>query len=153
MAKRSVGLLLYRLRDGRLEVLLVHPGGPLWKNKDLGAWSVPKGEVAAGEDELAAARREVEEETGLRPAGPFHPLGSVVQRGGKTVIAWACEGDGDPAAIRSNSFELEWPPRSGRKQRFPEIDRAAWFGLEEAAARILAAQAELLERLAALPLS
>lgn len=150
MPKQSAGLLVFRRREDALEVLLVHPGGPFWSKRDLGAWSIPKGEPDAGEDPLAAARREVEEETGLRAAGPFVALGAVRQRGGKEVRAWATPGDFDPAALRSGEFELEWPPRSGQRRRFPEVDRAAWFGLEEARRRILPAQAPLLDRLAAL---
>jgi len=147
MAKESAGLLFFRRRAGALEVLLVHPGGPFWARRDLGAWSIPKGEVLAGEDPLAAARREAREETGLRAAGPFVPLGAVRQRGGKRVAAWAVEGDFDPAALRSGRFEMEWPPRSGRRQSFPEVDRAAWFGLDEARARILPGQRPLLDAL------
>ena len=148
MPAQSAGLLIFRRRDDTLEVLLVHPGGPLWAKRDLGAWSIPKGELEPGEDPLAAARREVEEETGFRAAGPFHPLGSLRQRGGKHVSAWATPGEFDPAALRSGEFELEWPPRSGRRQRFPEVDRAAWFALAEARRRILPSQAPLLDRLA-----
>jgi len=132
------------------EVLLVHPGGPFWAKKDLGAWSIPKGEVAPGEDTLAAARRELAEETGVEAAPPFLSLGSVVQRGGKTVTAWAAAGDADPAAIASNSFTMEWPPRSGRMQSFPEVDRAAWFSLAQAKQQILEGQRPLLDRLATL---
>jgi predicted NUDIX family NTP pyrophosphohydrolase len=146
MARVSAGLLMYRRRAGALEVLLAHPGGPFWKNKDLGAWTIPKGEVAEGEDPLATARREFEEETSLRPEGPFEPLGSVTQKAGKVVHAWAVEGDCDPAAVRSNTYKVEWPPRSGRWREFPEVDRAGWFGLDEARAKINSAQAELLDR-------
>jgi predicted NUDIX family NTP pyrophosphohydrolase len=138
---------MYRRRDGVLEVLLVHPGGPFWAKKDLGAWTIPKGEVAEGEDELTTAQREFEEETGLRAEGPFHPLGSVRQKAGKVVHAWAFEGDGDPATIRSNTFEVEWPPGSGQLRTFPEVDRADFFGLEEARRRINPAQVELLDAL------
>jgi len=120
VAKQSAGLLLYRRPAGRLQVLLVHPGGPFWRKKDLGAWSIPKGEFAAGEDALAAATREFHEETGLEVAGPFTPLAPVKQPGGKIVHAWAVEGDFDPRALRSNTFSLEWPPRSGRQQEFPK---------------------------------
>jgi len=148
MAKQSAGLLLYRRRSGQLEVLLVHPGGPFWAARDAGAWSIPKGEAGPEEDLLAAARREVAEETGLAPEGPFLPLGSVQQAGGKWVHAWAVETDCDPAAIRSNSFDLEWPPRSGRVRAFPEIDRAGWFDLATAGGRIVAGQRPLLEALA-----
>jgi predicted NUDIX family NTP pyrophosphohydrolase len=150
MPKQSAGLLLFRRRAGALEVLLVHPGGPFWAKRDLGAWSIPKGELDAGEDPLAAARRELEEETGLRAAGPFFALGAVRQRGGKQVSAWAAPGEFDPAALRSVEFEIEGPPRSGKRRRFPEVDRAAWFGLDEARRRILPAQAPLLDRLAVL---
>ena len=148
MAKTSAGLLLFRIRDGRTEVLLVHPGGPFWKNKDDGAWSVPKGEVNDGEDPLAAARREFAEELGT-PAGdgPFWPLPAVKQKGGKTVLAWAVVGDLDAAAIRSNTFSLEWPPRSGRRVDVPEVDRAAWYDLPAARRKINAAQAALLDGL------
>jgi predicted NUDIX family NTP pyrophosphohydrolase len=124
MPKRSAGILLYRHSPGGLELLLVHPGGPIWANKDLGAWSIPKREYVAGEDPLDVARRELEEETGLRIEGDVLPLGELTQRGGKTVTAFALEGDFDPATLRSNLFELEWPPRSGRKKSFPELDRA-----------------------------
>ncbi|HEY7408391.1 MAG TPA: NUDIX domain-containing protein [Gemmatimonadaceae bacterium] len=147
MAKLSAGLLMYRFRAGQLEVLLGHPGGPFFTNKDLGAWTIPKGLVDEAEDQLAAARREFEEETGTRPEGRFVPLGEVLQKGGKTVIAWAFEGDLDPAAIRSNTFQREWPPRSGRWQTFPEIDRAAFFSIDEARGKINPAQAEFLSRL------
>jgi predicted NUDIX family NTP pyrophosphohydrolase len=149
VARESAGLLLFRRAAQGLEVLLVHPGGPLWARRDAGAWSIPKGEVEPGEDALAAARREVEEETGLRAAGPFLPLGAVRQRGGKRVAAWAVEGEFDPAALRSGRFEMEWPPRSGRRQSFPEVDRAAWFGLPEARRRILDGQRPLLDALEA----
>jgi predicted NUDIX family NTP pyrophosphohydrolase len=150
MAKRSAGLLLYRRRAEGIEVLLAHPGGPFWKSKDAGAWSIPKGEYAEGEDPLAAARREFIEETGLDlPAGEPVALGEIRQPGGKTVIAWAIEGDCDPSAIRSNTFTLEWPPRSGKRAEFPEVDRAAWFPLDQARVMILQGQLPLLERLAA----
>ena len=147
MARQSAGLLMFRLKNGELEVLLVHPGGPFWARKDEGAWSIPKGEFPAEEEPVAAARREFEEETGIRPEGPFHPLGSVEQRAGKVVHAWAFEGDVDPAAIRSNSFRAPWPPGSGQWRTFPEIDRAEWFGLEEARRRINPGQAPLLSAL------
>jgi predicted NUDIX family NTP pyrophosphohydrolase len=150
VTRHSAGLLLYRVRSGAVEVLLVHPGGPFWAKKDLGAWSVPKGEVDADEEPLAAARREFEEETGTRPDGDFAALSPVRQKGGKTVHAWAVAGDLDPAGIRSNTFEMEWPPRSGRTQAFPEVDRAAWFPLDEARRRILESQAPLLDELARL---
>ena len=149
MPKLSAGLVVWRRRAGALEVLLVHPGGPFWKNKDEGAWSIPKGEYTEGEDPLAAARREFAEETGMEPAGEFTPLGEVRQAGGKRVRAWAHQGDYDPAAMQSNTFEMEWPPKSGRKHSFPEIDRAAWFTVEEARRKILAGQLPFLETLAA----
>ena len=147
MPKISAGLLMYRLRGGEAEVLLVHPGGPFWRNKDEGAWSIPKGEPAAGEDLLAAARREFEEELGLKPTGPFIELRAVKQKGGKVVHAWAFEGDCDPAAIQSNTFTMEWPPRSGRTAEFPEIDRAAFLGLSEAGRKINPGQAALIQEL------
>ena len=147
MARVSAGLLMYRRRAGALQVLLVHPGGPFWAKKDLGAWTIPKGEVAEGEDLLATARREFEEETSLRPDGPFEPLGSITQKAGKVVHAWAFEGDCDPTAVRSNTYKVEWPPRSGQWREFPEVDRAEWFSLADARAKINAAQAELLARL------
>lgn len=146
-AKRSAGLLPFRRGAGGIEVLLVHPGGPFWAKRDLGAWSIPKGEIDADEDPLAAARREVEEETGLVPTGPFLPLGELRQKGGKHVIAWGVELDCDPATLRSVTFEMEWPPRSGRRQRFPEVDRAAWLPLEEARRRLLASQLPFLDAL------
>jgi len=146
-SRRSAGLLLYRLRGGSPEVLLVHPGGPFWARKDLGAWTLPKGEPAPGEEPLEAARREFREETGFSPEGPFLPLPPVRQRGGKEVLAWAVAGDVDPSALRSITFSLEWPPRSGRRAEFPEVDRAAWFGIEAARERILPGQAPLLDEL------
>ena len=149
MTRLSAGLLLYRRREGTLEVFLVHPGGPFWARKDAGAWSIPKGEIDPDEDPLAAARRELAEETGFVAEGRCWPLTPVTQAGGKTVRAWAVEGDADPAALRSNSFTIEWPPRSGRQQAFPEVDRAAWFGLELAREKINAAQVALLDELAA----
>jgi predicted NUDIX family NTP pyrophosphohydrolase len=150
MPKRSAGLLLFRRRPHGIEVLLVHPGGPFWKNKDEGAWSIPKGEFAEGEEPLAAARREFTEETSLdAPASEANTLGEVRQPGGKTVLAWAVAGDVDPQAIRSNTFTMEWPPRSGKQAEFPEIDRAAWFPLEEARRKILSGQIPFLDRLAA----
>ena len=147
MAKTSAGLLLYRWREGRLEVFLVHPGGPFWARKDQGAWSIPKGEFTAGEDPLLAARREVEEETGLVPDGAFVALSPLRQAGGKIVHAFALEGDCDPTAIRSNSFTIDWPPRSGERRECPEVDRAAWFALAEAKRKILKSQLGLLEQL------
>jgi predicted NUDIX family NTP pyrophosphohydrolase len=150
MAKRSAGLLLYRRGAGGLEVLLVHPGGPFWRAKDLRAWSLAKGEIDPGEEPAACALREFEEETGTRLEGEPAPLGEVRQAGGKTVIGFALEGDLDADAIRSITFELEWPPRSGRRQSYPEVDRAAWFTLDEAREKLNAAQAAFLDRLAAL---
>lgn len=150
MAKTSAGLLVYRRRDGALEVLLVHPGGPFWAHRDLGAWSIPKGEIGVAEQPLDAAQREFQEETGFTVAGEFLQLPAIRQPGGKVVLAWAVEGDCDPAQLRSNTFPLEWPPRSGRMQEFPEIDRAAWFAMDEARRRILPGQAGFLDQLAAL---
>jgi predicted NUDIX family NTP pyrophosphohydrolase len=147
MPKRSAGILMYRRSRDGLEMLLVHPGGPLWARKDLGSWSIPKGEYAGDEDPLAAAVREFEEETGMRPRGDFQPLGELVQPSRKIVTAWAVAGDFDPTRLKSNTFELEWPPRSGRKATFPEIDRAAWFSPERAGAKILPGQSELIARL------
>ncbi len=147
--KRSAGILLYRRGRGGLEVLLVHPGGPLWAKKDAGAWSVPKGEHADDEDPIAAARRELAEETGLTVEGALLPLGEVRQAGGKRVAAWAAEGDCDPSRLVSNTFQMIWPPRSGRTIEVPEVDRMAWFDLAEAGARINAGQRPLLDRLAA----
>jgi predicted NUDIX family NTP pyrophosphohydrolase len=145
----SAGILLYRSRPGQLEVLLAHPGGPFHATKDLGAWSIPKGEIEAGEELLDVARREFREETGHpSPAHEALPLGTVRQRGGKLVHAWALEGDLDPAAAHSNTFTLEWPPGSGRLAAFPEIDRVAWFDLGEARARLKDAQVPFLDRLA-----
>ncbi len=148
--KTSAGLLLVRVRESRLEVLLAHPGGPFFAKKDEGAWTIPKGELEPGEDELAAARREFEEETGVRPEGPFAKLETVRQKGGKVVHAWACLGDCDPEAIESNTFTLEWPPRSGRRREFPEIDRAAFFPLDEARRKLNAAQCRWLDEVEAL---
>lgn len=140
---------MYRWRDGNLEVLLVHPGGPLWRNKDEGAWSICKGEIAAREEALGTATREFEEETGIRPLGPFLELAPVRQKGGKIVHAWAFAGDCDPAQVKSNTFTMEWPPRSGRQQDFPEIDRAGFFTIAEARSKINPAQAAFLDELAA----
>lgn len=146
--KRSAGVLAWRRRAGALEVFLVHPGGPFWAKKDEGAWSIPKGELAEGEEPLAAARREFLEETGLALVGDFRALPPVRQAGGKTVLAFAVEADLDPDAIRSNLFSMEWPPRSGRQAQFPEVDRAAWFTLEQARVKLLAGQRPLLDALA-----
>lgn len=147
MAKVSGGLLLHRLRDGVIEVFLVHPGGPFWAKKDLGAWSIPKGEAAQGEDLLARAKQEFAEETGFRMSGDFRPLAPIRQAGGKVVHAWALEGDCDADAITSDSFILEWPPRSGRMQAFPEVDRAQWFTLPLAREKINPAQRAFLDEL------
>ena len=148
MTAESAGLLLYRVRDRGPEVLLVHPGGPFWKNRDEGAWSIPKGEIEPGETAIDVARREFEEELG-RPAPEleFMPLGSVRQAGGKVVHAWAASGDLDADQVQSVTFEIEWPPRSGRKQAFPEVDRAEWFDLDMARRKINQAQGAFLERL------
>lgn len=150
MAAISAGILLFRRTGEAVEVLLVHPGGPYWAKKDQGAWSVPKGLVEEGEEPLQCALRELEEELGS--AFAFAPeslseLGSVRQRAGKVVHCWAAEGDFDPATLRSNTFSMEWPPRSGVEREFPEVDRAEWFGLDEARGKIIAAQAEFLDRL------
>lgn len=149
MPASSAGILLYRRGESELEVLLVHPGGPFWSRRDTGAWSIPKGEYGPGEDPLAAARREFAEELGVPCAeGPAHDLGEVRQKGGKLVHAWAIEGDLDAGAITSNTFELEWPPRSGKLIEVPEVDRAEWFSPERAREKINPAQAEFLDRLA-----
>ncbi|TMI75792.1 MAG: NUDIX domain-containing protein [Bacteroidetes bacterium] len=147
MAKKSAGILLYRIKKNQPEVLLVHPGGPFWAKKDLGSWSIPKGEYEEGEDPLDAARREVEEETGLQVKGPFIELAPVKQKGGKLVVAWAAEGDFDPATIKSNEFEMEWPPKSGKRKTFPEVDKAAWFTISEAVEKIVEGQIPLLKEL------
>ena len=147
MPRYSAGLLMHRHRQGVLEVFLVHPGGPFWAAKDAGAWSIPKGEFTPAEDPLAAARREFTEETGLTAAGEFLPLGYLKQPSGKIIHAWAVAGDCDPGAIRSNTFSLEWPPRSGRRQDFPEVDRAAWFSLAAAREKIIQGQLGFLEEL------
>jgi predicted NUDIX family NTP pyrophosphohydrolase len=148
MAKRSAGILLYRRRDGGPEVLLVHPGGPFWAKKDAGVWSIPKGEYADDEDPRTAARREFDEELGSAPPdGATVDLGEITQRSGKVVTAFAVEGDLDPADVRSNTFQLEWPPRSGRTAEFPEVDRAEWFSPDQAREKINPAQGELIDRL------
>jgi predicted NUDIX family NTP pyrophosphohydrolase len=147
MPKESAGILLYRRHNGSIEVFLVHPGGPFWKNKNAGSWTIPKGEPNAGEDRLAAAIREFGEETGTTLAGEFGALPAIKQAGGKWVYAFALEGDLDPATLVSNEFEMEWPPRSGRRTRFPEVDRGAWFSLAEARRRINKSQAALLDAL------
>jgi predicted NUDIX family NTP pyrophosphohydrolase len=147
MPKRSAGLLMYRRHNRELEVFLVHPGGPFWAKKDLGAWSISKGEYVEGELPLEAARREFEEETGFAATGDFLELGEVQQAGGKVVMAWAFEGDCDPSKLISNRCEIEWPPRSGRKIEIPEVDRGSWFSIAEARERILKSQAPFLDRL------
>jgi predicted NUDIX family NTP pyrophosphohydrolase len=147
MPLRSAGILAYRRKRGAIEVLLVHPGGPFWRNKDLGAWSIPKGEYGPDEEPEDVARREFREELGAKLDGDLFLLGEVRQRGGKTVSAFAIGADIDVQNIASNTFEIEWPPRSGRRQAFPEIDRAEWFDLAAARAKINAAQITFLERL------
>ena len=146
----SAGLLLFRRKGGSLEVFLAHPGGPFWEKRDAGAWTIPKGVVDEGEDPLAAARREFREETGIHPEGPFLPLGSIRQKAGKTVHAWAWEGDADPGQVTSNLMRTEWPRGSGRWLTFPEVDRCDWFGPRTAREKINPAQAELIDRLEAL---
>jgi predicted NUDIX family NTP pyrophosphohydrolase len=143
----SAGLLMFRKVGGRLEVLLAHPGGPFWAKKDAGAWSIPKGLTEPGEDALTAARREFAEETGLRPDGPFLPLGEVRQKSGKVVHAWACEGDADPAELTSNRIWVEWPAGSGRRIEVPEVDRCEWFTPSEAREKLNPAQVAFVERL------
>ena len=149
MPRTAAGLLLFRRRPGGLEVLLAHPGGPFFVRKDLGAWTIPKGEVDPGEDLLDTARREFHEEIGADPPGDPFPLGQITQKGGKVVHAWALEGDFDPAALRSNVFSMEWPPQSGLMREFPEVDRAEWFDLTEARRRIKDRQGPLLDALEA----
>ncbi|MGN6439254.1 MAG: NUDIX domain-containing protein [Agriterribacter sp.] len=148
MATTSAGIVLYRIRKKMLEVLLVHPGGPFWAKKDNHAWSIPKGEYTEDEDPLEAAKRELAEETGIKATGNFTPLTPVKQKGGKIVMAWALEKDIDPSIIKSNSFSMEWPPRSGIQKTFPEIDKAAWFTVEEAKNKMIEAQFALVEELA-----
>ena len=150
MPKRSAGLLMYRHHDDCLEVFLVHPGGPFWAKKDMGAWSIPKGESDSNEDSLLAAKREFEEETGLMPRGNFIALGEQKQAGGKIVTVWAVEGDCNPSTSKSNTFSMEWPPRSGKMTEFPEVDRWEWFSMEKAGEKILAGQRVFLERLTSL---
>jgi len=147
MPKKSARILMYRFIGNSLEVFLVHPGGPFWAKKDLGAWSIPKGEYSEGEDPLHAARREFQEETGFVAEGQFIPLRPVTQPGGKIVLAWALEGDCDPRKIASNPFRMEWPPKSGKYREFPEVDRAEWFPLELAREKILKGQRSLLDEL------
>lgn len=148
--KKSAGILVYRMVDNECEVFLVHPGGPFWKNKDDGAWSVPKGEFSDDEDPLMAARREFREETGQEISGDFQPLPIIRQKGGKQVQVWTVKGEVDAAAILSNTFSMEWPPHSGRKMNVPEVDKAAWFDLKTARKKILASQLPLLNSLEAL---
>ena len=147
MPRLSAGLLMYRITDGAIHVLLAHPGGPYFVNKDEGAWSIPKGEPEPDEDLLDTAKREFEEETGLKPTGPFIPLKPIQQKGGKIVHAWAFEGDCDPATLKSNTFTMEWPPKSGRQMEFSEIDRAAFFDLGTARTKIKSGQEGLIEEL------
>jgi predicted NUDIX family NTP pyrophosphohydrolase len=150
MAAKSAGILIHRRRAGAIEVLLVHPGGPFWARRDAGAWSIPKGEYADSEDPEAAARREFQEETGWTIEGGLVPLGEIRQKAGKAVTAFAAEGDFDPASLESNRFEMEWPPKSGKRASFPEIDSAGWFSLAEASEKMIEGQRPLLERLEAL---
>ncbi|HWE96003.1 MAG TPA: NUDIX domain-containing protein [Tepidisphaeraceae bacterium] len=151
MPQVSAGLLMYRIRRGTREVLLVHPGGPFFRKKDDGAWTIPKGQAATGEELLEAAKREFQEETGFAPVGQFLELAPIKQKSGKTVHAWAVEGDLDATAIRSNTFTMEWPPKSGKQVEFPEVDRAEWFDLETARKKIIPAQAALIVELEQLP--
>ena len=146
-AKQSAGLLMYRKRSEAVQVLLVHPGGPFWAKKDIGSWSIPKGEFGQDEDALKGARREFEEETGFLPTGNFIRLGAAKQPSGKLVHAWAFEGDLDAKKIKSNMFSMEWPPQSGKQQEFPEVDRAEWFTIETAREKILKGQVEFLDEL------
>lgn len=143
----SAGILLYRRTPGGVEVFLAHPGGPFWQKRDAGAWTIPKGLIDEGEDPLQAARREFHEETSLKLDGPCFPLGSILQKAGKVVHAWACEGDADPAAVRSNEVQIEWPRGSGRWRSYPEVDRCAWYPAELAREKINTAQAEFIDRL------
>jgi predicted NUDIX family NTP pyrophosphohydrolase len=145
MAKESAGLLMYRFRQGELQFLLVHPGGPFWQKKDLGAWTIPKGEVRPDEEALNAARREFREEVGFEPEGEFLPLTPVKQKGGKLVRAWAFQGDCDVASCKSNTFQVQWPPRSGVLRDFPEVDRVEFFELNFAKEKINSAQASFLD--------
>jgi predicted NUDIX family NTP pyrophosphohydrolase len=147
MAKISAGILLFRTRPAGVEVMLVHPGGPFWAKKDAGSWSIPKGLAEEGEDLLAAAKREFREETGMAIEGACLDLGRHKQPGGKTIVAWACEADFDTAALRSNTFAMEWPPRSGRMTEFPEVDRAAWYSIDDALETINKGQAPIIAAL------
>jgi predicted NUDIX family NTP pyrophosphohydrolase len=144
MKKESAGLVMFRIRENVLQVFLAHPGGPFWKSKDAGAWSIPKGEIEEGEDLLDTAKREFEEEIGVKPQEPFFPLGSITQKSGKVVHAWAFQGDCDPTKIRCNTIEIEWPPKSGKKMTIPEIDRADFFSIREATEKLNHAQVSLL---------
>ena len=150
LPRTSAGILMYRRTSKSFEVLLVHPGGPFWKNKDDGAWSLPKREYDASEDPLAVARREFEEETGYTVDGDFIALQPVKQASGKVVSAWAVEGDCDTTQIRSNTFEMEWPPKSGERAEFPEVDKAAWFTPEQARVKLVSAQRDLVDQLCVL---
>lgn len=147
MTKLSAGLLMYRFRDNTLEVFIVHPGGPYWARKDDGAWSIPKGEYEEGEDPLEAAKREFIEETSLTANGFFRPLSTLKQLSGKKITAWACEGDCDPSSVKSNTFTIEWPPRSGKQAEFPEIDRAAWFTVYVAKQKLIKGQVGFIDEL------
>jgi predicted NUDIX family NTP pyrophosphohydrolase len=147
MAKQSAGILLFRFNNGQLQVFLIHPGGPFFRNKDNACWSIPKGEFLDNEEALLAAKREFEEETGQSIDGKFFALAPIRQKSGKKVFAWAVEGNIDETNITSNTFEMEWPPRSGKKQIFPEVDKAAWLDIETAKTKIIAAQVELIESL------
>lgn len=147
MPQQSAGIVLYRIQNNNIEIFLVHPGGPYWSKKDEGAWSIPKGEFDGDEEPLAAAKREFQEETGIEISGEFIRLNPVKQKGGKMVYAWAVEGDVDPGKIKSNSFEIEWPPRSGKMKSFLEIDKAAWFHLIDAKKKIIEAQFALITEL------
>jgi predicted NUDIX family NTP pyrophosphohydrolase len=150
MPRISAGLLMYRIKDGVVEVLLVHPGGPFFRNKDDGAWSIPKGEPEPGEELLLTAQREFEEETGAKPIGPFLPLQPIQQKGGKIVHAWAFPGDCDPTSVTCNTFTMEWPPHSGHQREFPEFDRAEFFDRETAKRKIKSGQERLIEELGTL---
>jgi len=147
MSKTSAGLLMYRRRRGVLEFFLVHPGGPFWVKRDVGSWSIPKGEYTSGEDPLEVAKREFQEETGFKASGEFISLTPQKQPSGKIITAWASEGDYNPSAIKSNTFLMEWPPRSGRQQEFPEVDRADWFSISVAKEKIIKGQSGFLDEL------
>jgi predicted NUDIX family NTP pyrophosphohydrolase len=147
MPKKSAGLLMYRRRHGVLEVFLVHPGGPFWQKKDVGSWSIPKGEYTTEEDPLEVAKREFWEETGFRASGEFFPLTSRKQPSGKIINAWAFEGDCDASTIKSNTFSMEWPPRSGKREEFPEVDRAGWFSIPDAKEKIIKGQSGFVDEL------